>query len=662
MSTKARLRRSPSPLLLLVLAMGLCAGSGLPAQAGVGRWTPLGPMVSYSNDIGLIAVHPGAPGALWASLPQGGLYRSRDRGTTWRWVGQPFTGSGVGAVAADPSRPGALWAATSLGVFRTEDAGNRWVRLTGESYTVALGESHPDAVVAVPGSLYVVTYRRLIASRDGGRTWEILYDMGETGRIQAFATHPAAPTRHYLAIHGPEYPDLLRSVDSGQTWELLPMPFPDARIDRLGVTAAAVYASDSGAEGGLFRSTDGGRTWQEVVTGRPGAPFAVRSWTLDPRSPQTLYIYGPAGEAAYSEHALWVSRNAGRTWRKLGRPQIFPGSIVIDSAAGALYVTDSKQLARSLDGGLTWKIVFRAPDTESSCAQVAFQPDDPSRMALAVGFTLYTSRNGGWSWGWPSALRNVWDVRDVDIDPEDPSWMVAVSGSSGLLTQDGGRTWQRTSGAYDLSYIESLVRADGQTLFAAGLGIYRSTDNGQSWQTALPGWTPWSENGRWAQKLEVDPADPSKVYALTFLIEVVEPPHDPLADYPSALWKSEDGGGTWRKVALNLRTFAFDRSRSRLYAVRNRDILASDDRGTTWEAVARTPHLVHDLVIDPADPDVFYIAGDGVWRSADRGITWKRLGQPIEAYSLTLHPTDPRTLYAAQRWGVFEITIPERLE
>ena len=231
------------------------------------------------------------------------------------------------------------------------------------------------------------------------------------------------------------------------------------------------------------------------------------------------------------------------------------------------------------------------------------------------------------------------------------------SSSNGYLTQDGGRSWQQTSD--DLWYIESLVRADEQTLFAAGAGIYRSTDNGQSWQTRLSGWTPWSEDGRWAQKLEVDPADPSKVYALTFLTDVLEPPHEPLAGLPSILWKSENGGRTWRKIALNLRAFAFDRSRSRLYGVRNRDVLASDDRGKTWKTVARTPHLVHDLVIDPEAPDVFYVAGPIVSRSADRGATWKPLGQQVYAYSLTLHPSDPRVLYAADRWGVFGITIPE---
>ena len=649
MSTKIRF--FPSPFLPFVLAMALCAGVGLPAQAGVGHWTPLGPGVGHRGEIGLVAVHPGTPGALWASLPRGGLYRSKDRGATWRWVGQPFASADVGAVAADPSRPGALWAATSLSVFRTEDGGNRWVRLTGDSYIAALGGAGPTAVVTVPGTLYVASSRRLLASRDDGRTWEILYDTGEVGWIQAFSTHPAAPKSLYLALNGPEQPDLLRSVDSGHVWVPLPQPFPEARIDRLAVTATAVYASDSGDKGGLFRSTDGGRTWQEV-TGRPGAPFAVRSWTLDPQSPQTLYLYGPAGEEEFFEHALWVSRNAGQSWRRLGRPPLFPGSIVADS--GALYATDFEQLARSLDGGSTWATVFRAPNSESSCAQIAFQSDDSSRMALAVGFTLYTSKNRGWSWG---LTRATWGVRDVEIDPDDPSRRVAVSSSKGYLTQDGGRSWQQTSD--DLWYIESLVRADGQTLFAAGAGIYRSTDNGQSWQTVLPGWTPWSEDGRWAQKLEVDPADPSKVYALTFLIDVLEPPHEPLADYPSALWKSENGGRTWRKIAQNLRAFAFDRSRSRLYGVRNRDILASDDRGKTWKTVARTPHLVHDLVIDPEAPEVFYVAGPIVSRSSDRGATWKPLGQQVYAYSLTLHPSDPRTLYAADRWGVFEITIPE---
>ena len=118
-------------LFLLALVL-FCAG---PAQAAAGVWSPVGPgAASSSETITSVTVHPASPGAVWAGLPQGGLYRSTDRGINWRWAGGPFVGpwERVSAIAADPSRPGALWVATDTGLFRTENGGARWTQVSGE--------------------------------------------------------------------------------------------------------------------------------------------------------------------------------------------------------------------------------------------------------------------------------------------------------------------------------------------------------------------------------------------------------------------------------------------------------------------------------------------------------------------------------------------------
>jgi photosystem II stability/assembly factor-like uncharacterized protein len=639
--------------LLLVAAIG-------PARADAAPWTPVGPGSGYVARLASAIVHPASPDWIWAGLPEGGLYRSTDRGAHWTWAGQPFVSpwGGVVAVTADRSRPGALWAAVHDGFFRSEDGGVHWTLLAGAGFTPLLGEASPLAVSDVQGTLYVLTSRRLIASLDAGRSWEVRFDiasLGENGRIHDFAVHPSASGALYLAVFGPEAPALLQSLDAGHTWSpVTNAPVPDSGIGQLVATPQGVYVANHGdASGlaGLFRSTDGGLTWQALLGGTPDRQVDVASLAVDPRLPRTLYLTGAVLSPASPEQKLWISRNAGRTWTVIGPP---PGGVLrIDSAGGALYALDAERLQRSMDGGLTWATVLQAPESESSFARLAISTVHPSSLALTVGWTSYRSANGGRSWRLVNTPRGV---RDLDVDPANPNRLTAVTASEAFLSGDSGKTWRKAATGF--WYVELLVRADERTLLAGGAGLYRSGDNGQTWQTVLAGWAPGSNTGRWAQKIEVDPADPGDIYALTFLIEVVEPPHDVLADSPSALWKSTDGGRTWRKTALNLRTFAVDPASSRLYGVRNRDLLQSDDGGRSWKRVARTPGLVHELVIDPADPNTFYVAGRGLWRSRDRGATWEQLASEWTPATLKIHPADPQLLYGADRYGVFQIRVP----
>ena len=542
-------------------------------------------------------------------------------------------------VAADPSRPAALWAATAAGVFRTEDGGAHWAQVTGESYRAALGDASPRELATVPGALYVVTAKRLLASNDGGRTWDSLYEQDSVAGFGAVSSRIL-----YLAVNG----GMQQSLDGGQTWTAVASCPPDVR--QIVLAPAAVYVAVGGDAAGLLRSTDQGRTWRPVLGGTPSRPFDVRSVTVDPRSPRILYASGSDAQGS----GLWGSRNAGDSWTKAGSVAL--DRLQVDSGAGALYGDDSGvRLQRSLNGGAAWTTVLRSPDaTSSEAARMSFRPGDPAREALAVGRTLYRSVNGGASWKLSNSLAGVFDA---DLDPADPSRLIAATSSALYLSEDAGQSWTRASSEY-LWYLEILTRVDAQTLLAGGVGIYRSGDNGRSWQTVLPGWPTSTDTGRWTQKIEMDPVHPSTVYALTFLADL-ELPHGPLAgSWPSVLWRSTDSGKTWKKIILNIRTFAIDPATSRVYGVRDRQILASDDGGKTWRQTGRTPNQAYDLVIDPTDPNIFYTAPT-LWRSRDRGATWTLVNDQWSPAVLTIDPRDSRILYGADRYSVSTITVPD---
>jgi len=625
-------------------------GPDRPAWAGNGVWTPVGPGCGTwweSDGVASITVHPGSPGSLWVGMPQGGVYRSSDRGVNWRWAGGPFIshlGGGLAALAADPSRPARLWAATGTKIFRTDDGGAHWTQATDESYSAALGDASRPELVAAPGALYAVTNQKLLASSDGGRTWETLYEQAPIGSFAA-----ASARVLYLAVNG----ELQQSLDGGQTWAAVASGPPGVR--QIVLAPAAVYVAAGGNVAGLLRSTDQGRTWRPVLGGTRSRPFEVYSVAADPRAPRTLYVSGSALQGP----GLWVSRNAGGSWTKV-RDSTF-SQLQLDSSAGALYANYyGHSVQRSLDGGVTWTTVLRAPDSEwSEAARIKFRPGDPARAALAVGFTLYRSVNGGATWKLSNIHMGMGPYA-VDLDPADPNRLIASTDGGVLLSDDAGQTWHWAIGSgWSMRYLEILVRTDAQTLLTGGAGMFRSGDNGRSWQNVLPAWPTDSDATRWVQKIEADPVHPSIIYALAFVAELDGLPHGPFAGlgFPSFLWRSTDSGKTWKKVTQDLSTFAVDPATSRLYGVRGRQLLASDDGGKTWRQAGQAPGA-WDLVIDPTNPEIFYMA-PRLWRSRDRGATWTLVNDQWVPEVLTFDPRDSRILYGADCCSVYTITVPD---
>jgi photosystem II stability/assembly factor-like uncharacterized protein len=345
----------------------------------------------------------------------------------WRSIG-PFRGGRVTAVAGVTGQRRVYYmGATGGGVWKTDDAGITWNNIsdgffhTGSVGAIAVADSDPDVVYAGMGEACLrgnISHGDgMYKSVDAGRTWTQvgLADSSQIGRIRI---HPRNPDVAYVAAIGHPY--------------------------------------GSNAERGVFRTKDGGRTWEKVlfVNERTGAADIA----MDPANPQVLYAStwqvlrtpwgitstGPGG-------GLYKSIDGGDRWTKLadGLPSSNLGKIgVIVSPANpqrvwATVEADSKGgIYRSDDAGATWQLLngaFNMTARQYYYGHIYADPKDVDTVYTFCGKDFCKSTDGGRTYSLIQGPHG--DYHDLWIDPADPLRMVNGNDGGATVTFDGGRTW-----------------------------------------------------------------------------------------------------------------------------------------------------------------------------------------------------------------------------
>jgi photosystem II stability/assembly factor-like uncharacterized protein len=213
--------------------LGLALLAAVPLQAGVNRWTSIGP-----DGGGITALAFSANGrTAWAGTEKGGVFRSADNGRTWAETGHDLSGE-VHELAAGPAAPGRVYAATSFGVFRSDDAGLHWTAAnTGlpavngrvDAVLVATEPTEPAAVwVALPEQ------RALYRSTNLGARWRYA-GWGLKGSVWDVAAHPKTAGVVFAATDR----GLFRSADSGGHWSPWGLRGPRRLASRLRPCAAS---------------------------------------------------------------------------------------------------------------------------------------------------------------------------------------------------------------------------------------------------------------------------------------------------------------------------------------------------------------------------------------------------------------------------------------
>jgi len=350
-----------------------------------------------------------------------------------------------------------------------------------------------------------------------------------------------------------------------------------------------------------------------------------------------------------------------------GNPQIY----YVGAAGGGVFKTT--------DGGLNFKPIFEHEAT-SSIGAIAVAPSNPDlvwvgtgeaniRNDVIPGAGIYLSTDAGKTWNL-MGLKNVGQIGRIVVDPHDPNHVVVAvlglewgpSADRGIfVTTDGGKTWRKSlyvddhTGAIDVA----MQPANGKVLFAAtwqaerrpwtlndggpGSGIWRSTDGGETWKRLREG-LPTSTIGRIG--LAIAPSDPQRVYA------VLE-----AGMGKGSLFVTDDLGDEWHQVsdnhAYNVRGFYFTtllvapNDSNRIYFL-GFQLAESDDGGKTAHVIDEDVHVDHHAMwIDPTNPKRMIQGNDGgAFLSQDGGKSWRFLdGLPIEqTYMVAADTRSPYTL------------------
>ena len=343
-----------------------------------------------------------AVNALEAQTPVKSLFVTNDGGVTWRALNNNLAALIVNSLAIDPTRPATLYAATTIGLYKSLDAGANWTQLltAQNAYQVVLDPNTPSTLYA----LYEDSAgnNQVAKSVDAGTTWQVLTGVlpppsfPAPGRqFGSLALDPSQPSVVWLTSFANQIPSIYRSVDGGAHWTDVhdfPVSFigqgdslsgGDILVDP--TNSARVYTCC--AYGltyvvpAVFRTDDGGKTWVE------GGRANIWTPVVDPRNGATLYASSGTG--------LLRSIDAGQSWTDVALPSIAPPGSNFDGLAidrsGALYlVNDAGILLRSTDDGITWTVRYGPWTNSSANAQgahiLALDPVSPS-STIYVGFT-----------------------------------------------------------------------------------------------------------------------------------------------------------------------------------------------------------------------------------------------------------------------------------
>jgi photosystem II stability/assembly factor-like uncharacterized protein len=627
---------------------------------------------------------PGQPNTFYFGATGGGVWKSTDAGDTWIAVSdKDFKTGTVGSIAVADSNPNVVYVGMGEGcirgnvshgdgVYKSLDGGKSWKQAgLGQTRHIPRIRIHPrdpnTAWAAVLGHIFGPHEERgVYKTTDGGKTWrKVLYKTNQAGAID-LVVDPTDPDVLYAALwdvkrtpysmeSGGPASGLYKSTDGGETWQDLSKNegMPKGLLGRIGVTVSAanpqrVWAQVEAEEGGLFRSDDAGKTWRRVNEDRN---LRQRAWYYthvfaDPQNADRVYAMNVQ---------FYRSDDGGTTFRMVSTPHGDNHDLWIDPKNNNRMIGGDDGGAHvTMDGGRKWS------EQDQATAQfyrVALDNEFPYNIYGAqqdnstIRIASRTTTGGITEKDW-------WDVGGGEsgwIAPSPKNSDVVFAGSyGGLLTRYEKKTGQVRAvnvwpdnpmgyGAEGMKYRFQwnfpilFSPHDAGTLYTGGNRLFKSVNEGQSWEAISPDLTRNDPTKMGPSGGPITKDNTSVEYYCT-IFTVAE---SPLAK--GTIWTGSDDGLVW----------------------------VTRDGGKNWTNAtpkAQMPEWmqINSIEASPHEAGKAYFAGTMyksddfrpyLFKTVDGGKSWKKIvnGIPEEAFTRVIRedPNAKGLLYAGTELGLF---------
>ncbi len=656
------------------------------------RYRPIGPF--RGGRSAAVAGVAGKPHLFYFGGTGGGVWRTADGGSTWDNISDGFFGGSIGAVAVSESDPNVIFVgggektvrgnvAHGSGLWKSTDAGKTWKHAgLAESHhipRVRIHPKNPDLVyAAVLGRLYGPSEQRgVFRSSDGGKTWQrVLFANADAGAVD-LVVDPNNPRVLYASTwrvrrtpysleSGGKGSGLWKSTDGGDNWAEITRHkgLPQGTVGIIGVAVSPadsdrVWAIVEAEDGGVFRSDDAGQTWARTNDDRN---LRQRAWYYTriyagPKSVDEVYVLNVG---------FFRSRDGGTTFRSIGTPHGDHHDLWIDPTEPArMVVADDGGAQVTFNGGANWSTYLNQPtaqfyrvttDNHFPYRIYGAQQDNSTLRILSRG-DGYTIDEGDWQ------ATAGGESGHLAPHPKDPD--IVYGGSyGGFLMRMNHRTrevrnvtvWPDNPighAAADLKYRFQwnfpifFSPHDAGTLYAAGNVLFKTTNEGQTWQAISPDLTR-NDKGKLGPSGGPITKDNTSVEYYCTIFAALESPHEKgvlwCGSDDALLHVTRDGGKKWEKVTptglpewAQINSIeAHPKEKGGLYVAATSYklddfrpyLFRTTDYGKTWTKIVDgipADHFTRVVRADPQRPGLLYAGTEnGMYVSFDDGGRWQR--------------------------------------